>query len=98
MTWQTATSFIAACVVYFSAWRIETYFGWCGTPVANWLSNAMLVGVPGAAIAVVALVRIWRDPGVGAAMSRVIHMLLLVGFAFLLIRNFAYPLLRCWLN
>jgi len=97
MTWQTATSFITASLVYYHVWQIETYFGWCGTPVVTWLMNATVVGTLGSAIAVRPLIRTWRDPGIVAATSRVIHMILLVGFTLFLIRNFAYPYLHYWL-
>ena len=92
--WQTAASFITASIVFYYVWRIETYFGRCGTAVMGWLTNATVVGTIGSAIAVRSLVRTWHNPGIGAAVSRVIHMTLLCGFTLFLIKNFVYRYLH----
>lgn len=91
MTWHTATSFIAAVVVYYLTWQIETYVGWCGTPAAGWKVNATVIGAIGSAIAILPLINAWRAPGLTAAVSRVVHLTLLVGFACFLVRNYVWP-------
>lgn len=91
MTWHTAASFIVLAFVYHNVWLIETYFGWCGTPLMSWQGEATLVGAVGSVIAVRGLIQIWQAPGLSAAISRIIHMTLLIGFTVFLLRNYARP-------
>jgi hypothetical protein len=98
MTWQAGVSVIAFLVMYYQVWQIETYFGGCGTPVMGWLFNATVVGAIGSAIALRPLLRAWRKPGFSYALTRVLHLTMIAGFAAFLLRFFAYPYLRYFLE
>jgi hypothetical protein len=91
MTWRTVVSVVAFLAMYYHAWRMETYFGWCGTPVVEWQFNATLAGLVGSAIAIRPLIRAWREPGRPFAVARIVYLTVIVGFAVFLFRFYVYP-------
>jgi hypothetical protein len=81
MTWHLVVSVAAFLVMYYQVWKIETYFGLCGTPTSGWLSNAIVAGFIGSAVALRPLIWAWRKPGVPYALARIICLTMIAGFA-----------------